>query len=245
MNKFLLLTFLAVLLISCKKSDLTPPTVSVATVNNEATEIINFSPGDTFVVRTTIEDNIALGQFKIDIHHDFDGHSHKSSTVRFAEIRIKDIEGTTYNLEETFVIPLDAASGTYHGTIRALDQEGNNSEPRIFYFNIVRPNQPTIVLNLPVSIAQGAVLQVDGMISSIDDADLKTVRIRARSTKTGNTLHNQTYTLSANTTLWNPFLDGNVSIQIPANEDEKIIFRLWVEDSNGNNTIFETEIIIV
>ena len=245
MKKYLLLVFFSAFLISCKKSDVTPPTVAVVTVNNEANEILDLSPGDTFVVRTAISDNEALGQFKIDNHHDFDGHSHKNNMVRYTEIRIKDIEGTSYNLEETFTIPLDAASGTYHGTIRALDAEGNTSEPRLFYFNVARPDQPTIVMDLPETIAPGAVLQVIGMISAIDDAELKAVRIRVRSPKTGNTLHTETYNLGPNTIVWNPFVDGNVSISIPADEDEKIIFRLWVEDSKGNNTIFEAEIIIV
>lgn len=245
MTRFLIFYFFALFLLSCKKSDLTPPTVAAVTVNSEFTEILNFFPGDSFVVRTNIEDNLELGQFKIDIHHDFDGHSHKNNTVRYAEIRIKNIEGTSYNLEETFVVPMDAATGTYHGTIRALDAEGNTSQPQLFYFNIARPNQPIINMDLPQTIALGSILQVNGTIASIDDADLKTVWIRVRSPKTGNTLHSQNYTMGANTTLWNPFVDGNVSIQIPAEEDEKIIFRIRVEDSKGNNTIFETEIIIV
>lgn len=245
MNKFLLLAFAAFFLIACKKSDLTPPTIASVSVNNEAVEIINFSPGDTFVVRTSIDDNLELGQFKIDIHHDFDGHSHKNSTIRFAEIRIKDIEGTTFNLEEIFVVPIDAATGTYHGTIRALDKEGNTSEPRLFYFNVVRDNQPTISMNLPETISAGAFLQANGIISSVGDAELKTVFIRIVSTKTGDELLDETFTLEANTTSWNPFEDGNVNVEIPANDDEKIIFRIRVEDSNGNNTIFETEITIV
>ena len=245
MKTLLTFSILLTLLISCKKSDLVPPTLTIATVNNEASTILNFSPGETFVVRTNISDNVALGQFKIDIHQDFDGHSHKNTTVRYAEIRISNITGTSFDLEETFTIPSDASSGVYHGTIRALDDEGNTSEPVIFYFNVVRENQPIVVMNLPQTIGSGTSLQVDGNLSSIDNADLKTVSIRVRSTKTGNTLHDENYILNENTTLWNPFIDGNVTIPIPADEDEKIIFRIRVEDSNGNNTIFETEIIIV
>jgi hypothetical protein len=237
--------FFGLVFASCNKSDLVPPTIEAVTVNNESGVVLEFQPGESFIIRSLINDNKALGQFKIDIHHDFDGHSHKSSTVRYAEIRIKDLSGLSYNLEESFTIPLDASSGTYHGTIQALDAEGNVSPPSLFYFNIVRNNQPTIVMDIPEQLPIGATLQVQGLISAQDEATLNTVRIRVRSTRTGNTIHNQTYNLAPGTTSWNPFIDGNVSIVIPQQENEKLIFRLWVEDSNGNNTIFETEIIIV
>lgn len=237
--------FLGLIIASCNKSDLVPPSIGAITVNNESGVVLEFQPGESFTIRSLIEDNKELGQFKIDIHQDFDGHSHKSSTVRYAEIRIKDISGLSYNLEESFTIPQDASSGTYHGTIQALDAEGNVSTPSVFYFNIVRNNQPSIVMNIPAQLPLGTTLQVQGLISAQNDATLNTVRIRIRSTKTGNTIHNQTYNLASGTTTWNPFVDGNVSIAVPQEENEKLIFRLWVEDSNGNNTIFETEIIIV
>lgn len=240
------LIFLSVLVMfSCRKSDLTPPTVSSVSVNNISGETLELSPGDSFTLRALIEDNEALGQFKIDIHDDFDGHSHKSSTERYAEIRIKDIDGTSYDLEEVFTIPENASSGTYHGTIQAIDAEGNVSQIALFYFDIVRPEQPVIVMDLPESIAVGSTLNVLGVITAQGEATLNTVRIRIRSTKTGNRIHNQTYTIPSGLTTWNTFVDGNITIAIPDEEDEKLIFRLWVEDSKGNNTIFETEIIIV
>ncbi len=231
---------------SCKKSDITPPTVSNITVNNTTNETIDLAPGDTFLVKALLTDNLELGQFKIDIHDDFDGHSHKSMMTKYAEIRIKSIDGISYNLEEMFVIPDTTASGIYHGTIQALDAEGNVSLPQVFYFNVVRDEQPTIAMNLPATISAGSVLNIDGLLSAVaSDAHLTRVDIRIRSTQTGNDLLKQTYNLSGAPTTWNPFSDGGVSITIPANEGQKLIFRIRVEDSNGNNTIFESEIIIV
>lgn len=241
---FALIIF-SLLFASCKKSDLTPPTVGEISVNNNTTDILEFQPGASFVIRTILEDNLALGQFKIDIHHDFDGHSHKSSTERYKEIRIKDIDGLTYNLEEEFTIPMDASSGTYHGSISALDAEGNVSEVRLFYFNIVRENQPTISMNLPQSVQQGSTFEVEGSISAASDTTLKTIKVRIVSTQTGNKIFEQTYNLPAATTTWNAATNGNISVSLPQEETEKLNFRIWVEDSNGNNTIFEAEIIIV
>jgi hypothetical protein len=243
------LLFLTMILsfFSCRKSDLELPTVANILVNNiAATETLDLNPGDTIWVKALLQDNNELGQFKIDIHQDFDGHSHKSTMTPYAEIRIKTIAGVNYDLEEMFVIPDTTASGIYHGTIQALDAEGNVSTPLVFYFNVVRSNQPIISMNLPATISAGAVLNVDGDLSAVgDNVHLTKVQIRIRSTKTGNNLLNQTYNLSGAPTTWNPFTNGNVSVDIPADENQKIIFRIRVEDSNGNNTIFESEIIIV
>lgn len=246
MIRFFSLLVLLTLLASCKKSDITPPTVSSITINDTSNETLDLAPGDTFVVKAFLSDNVELGQFKIDVHHDFDGHSHKSTMTRYAEIRINSISGLSYNLEETFIIPDTTASGIYHGTIQALDAEGNVSLPQLFYFNVIRPEQPTIAMNLPVSISAGSVLNIDGLLSAVaPDAHLTRVDVRVRSTQTGNDLLKQTFNLSGAPTTWNPFTNGNVSVTIPADENEKIFFRIRVEDSNGNNTIFETEIIIV
>jgi hypothetical protein len=241
------LILVAISLLACRKSDLVKPTVTNITVNNLSQDVVlDVNPGDTIIVRALLQDDTELGQFKIDIHHDFDGHSHKSTMTKYAEIRIKNISGMSYNMEETFIIPDTTASGIYHGTIQALDVEGNISTPQIFYFNVLRSNQPTIEMNLPETISVGSTLNIDGVLSAVGaSTHLSLVQIRIRSSKTGNTLLNQTYNLSGSPITWNPFTDGNVSLALPAEENEKIFFRIRVQDSNGNNTIFETEIIIV
>ncbi len=236
---------IAILLTACRKSDAIPPELAEISVNDIVDQDLVFQPGASFTVRTILTDDTELGQFKIDIHDDFDGHSHKTLTEKFKEIRIKNISGTQYQLEEQFTIPANASSGTYHGTIRVLDAEGNISEAGIFHFGIYRPEQPTISMNLPQSIASGSNLEVNGQIQAQSGASLKTVKIRVRSLQTGNNLIEQTYTIPPSTTTWNTWTDGNISVPIPASGTEKIFFRIWAEDSNGNNTIFETDIIIV
>lgn len=245
MRKSLLFLCLFTLVISCRKPDNSPPQIGAIQVNSITAEMIDVDPGDTLSVAAFIEDDIELAQFKIDIHHDFDGHSHKNLTTRYSEIRIKNISGTTYNISEDFIISDDASSGIYHGTIQVLDKEGNISEIKAFYFQVVRNNQPTIEMDLPESISSGSVLNVLGDLSAIGDATLSLVQIRIQSTKTGNDLLKQNYTPSGSPTTWNTYIDGNISVNIPVEENEKLIFRIRVEDSNGNNTIFETEIIIV
>jgi len=246
MNR-ILTALLMLTLVACRKSDILPPTVTGVSVNGENQEqILDVNPGDTLIIRAIIDDNTELGQFKIDIHHDFNGHSHKSTMTRYAEIRIKNISGLSYNLEEMFIVPDTTASGIYHGIIQSLDAEGNVSLPEVFYFNVVRPEQPTIAMNLPATISAGSVLNIDGLLSAVGaDVHLSLVQIRIRSSKTGDNLLNQNYDLSGAPTTWNPFANGNISVTIPADENEKIFFRIRVEDSNGNNTIFESEIIIV
>lgn len=238
-NVLVLFLFVAVIF-SCKKADSELPTISEIKVNGSASTVL-VSPGESINVAALISDNEELNQFKIDIHHDFDGHSHKSMTTRYAEIRIKDISGASYNLNENFSIPENASSGTYHGTIRAVDKEGNQSENRLFYFDVIRPEQPTINLTLPTSIEAGNNLNISGTVNG--NVFISQVFIKLVAENTGNSLYNQTFNLATSELLsWDPVSDGAVSINIPVGTSGKLKFRLRVEDINGNNTIFEQEI---
>lgn len=227
---------------SCKKADSELPEIKDVKLNNSV-EILNFSPGETFNVTALITDNEDLSQFKIDVHHDFDGHSHKSMTVRYAKIVIKDISGTTYQLNENFDLPDNASSGAYHGTITAVDKEGNQSLNKLFYFNVVRPEQPEITVAVPDNVAAGSTWNPVGSVNTA--VAISFVRVIVKSETTGNTLYNQLFTLAAQElTSWNFQSDGAVAINIPEGLTGKLDFRVRIEDVNGNNTIFEEELVV-
>ena len=227
---------------SCKKADSELPVISSVRVNNSS-ETVNVEPGESILVTALITDNEDLNQFKIDIHHDFDGHSHKTMTARYSEIRIVDISGSTHNLSETFIIPENTSSGAYHGTIRAVDKEGNQSENVLFYFNVVRSGQPVIAITAPQSVAAGTNFGISGTITGT--ANLSLIQIRAIAESTGNSLYTQSFNVaSAQSTTWDAEENANISIAVPENLTGKIKFRVRAEDINGNNTIFEKDIVV-
>lgn len=240
-NIFVLLG-VALLAFSCKKADSEKPTISDVKVNGSAS-IIDVSPGEAITVTAQISDNEELSQFKIDIHHDFDGHSHKIMTVRFSEIRIKDISEGTYSLSELFTIPANASSGAYHGTILAVDKEGNQSENSLFWFDIVRAEQPAINLNVPLTVNASESFGITGDITG--SVNLSAVYIKVTSESSGNSLYSQTFNIASSETMtWNPETDASISIAVPSGTTGNLKFRVRVEDIDGNNSIFEQQIVV-
>lgn len=239
---WLVLSLVSLAFFSCKKADSELPEIKNILVNG-VTQTLNFSPGESFVVTALISDNEELSQFKIDIHHDFDGHSHKSMTVRYSKIVIKDISGSSYQLSETFELPDNASSGIYHGTITAVDKEGNQSLNQLFYFNVVRAEQPEIVVTMPPSVSAGTTWNPEGVVNT--SVPISFVRVTVKAESTGNNLFNQTFNVaSQEISTWSFQTDGSVAVVIPAGLTGKLKFRVRVEDINGNNTIFEEEIVV-
>lgn len=242
MKKGVLIIAGIALLSACKKADIEAPVLSEIQINNSS-QSVQLHPGESFSVSGTVTDNKELNQFKIDIHHDFDGHSHKSMTTRYEEIRISDISGTSYSINESFTVPDNASSGTYHGTITSLDKEGNQSENKLFYFEVISPDQPVMNLTVPTSVTAGNDLVISGTITGT--VFLSQVFVKATSLSNGNTLINESYSIASSELMtWDAQTDGNLSILIPSGESGPVKIRIRAEDSNGNNTIFEQQIVV-
>jgi hypothetical protein len=94
--------------------------------------------GQTFVFKATFSDNMALGSFSIDIHHNFNHHSHstesetctmgdvKTAVNPFVYIKSFDIDQATgnYVAEIPIEVPLDVDEGDYHFRVSLTDHEG-------------------------------------------------------------------------------------------------------------------------
>lgn len=94
--------------------------------------------GETLVFRARFNDNAALGSFSLDVHDNFDHHSHsteveacdmgpvKESENPFSYIESFDIPGApkTYEAEVEIAIPADIDPGDYHFMIKVTDREG-------------------------------------------------------------------------------------------------------------------------
>ena len=95
--------------------------------------------GETFTFRATFTDNQELGAYSIDIHHNFDHHSHstevgdceldppKTPTDNvFLFIQSYTIPNglTTYEAEAEIDIPDDADTGDYDFFLAVTDKEG-------------------------------------------------------------------------------------------------------------------------
>ena len=95
--------------------------------------------GESFVFKARFTDNQELGAYSIDIHHNFDIHSHSNEEEEcepdppktptenvFLYIKSFTIPDglTTYDAEVTVEVPENADTGDYHFFIALTDKEG-------------------------------------------------------------------------------------------------------------------------
>jgi len=137
---FLFLTFILALS-ACKKEgeeiDTEYPTIDVTgTAFPQQCDVIK--RGEKFIFRAKLSDNIALGSVSIDVHHNFDHHSHSTevnecnlSAVKQPAkpfLLIKDFPlptgEKTYEVAQEVTVPADVDPGDYHFLIRLTDKTG-------------------------------------------------------------------------------------------------------------------------
>ncbi|GGZ39078.1 hypothetical protein GCM10007049_35520 [Echinicola pacifica] len=94
--------------------------------------------GEDFIFRARFSDNFQLGSFSLDIHHNFDHHTHstevndcdmmptKTPVNPFLLIESHAIPAgkTTYEAELSISVPEDIDPGDYHFLVKLTDHEG-------------------------------------------------------------------------------------------------------------------------
>lgn len=137
---FIIILFAAVFS-SCKEdedADQTTPTIDLTAVDAFPQQCDKLYRGETFTFIATFTDNEALGSYSLDIHNNFDHHSHTTEVEEctpgpdqtpinpFLLIDGYEIPGEpqafTTHLEIT--IPEDVDPGDYHFMIRVVDVNG-------------------------------------------------------------------------------------------------------------------------
>jgi len=94
--------------------------------------------GEKFTFRAQLYDNAQLGSVSVDIHHNFDHHSHstevgscgldpkKTPVKPFLLIQSYAIPAglKSYEVQQEITVPADVDPGDYHFMIRLTDKEG-------------------------------------------------------------------------------------------------------------------------
>lgn len=101
--------------------------------------------GETYNFRAKVTDNKALASYSIDVHHNFDHHTHddqitecslgdiKQAINPFIFIKNYAIEerGTNYEINISITIPNDIDTGDYHCAFSVTDQTGWQSRTSV------------------------------------------------------------------------------------------------------------------
>lgn len=127
---------------SCSKDDATVdteyPVIDNAAASAFPKQCSTVKRGEKFVFRARLTDNVALGSVSIDIHHNFDQHTHSTEvqtcTMDAVKTPVKPFlliqsypipEGAKiYEVQQEITVPADVDPGDYHFMIRLTDKEG-------------------------------------------------------------------------------------------------------------------------
>lgn len=172
----------SVFISSCKKDTPDSEAPAITAVEEPAMNDTLFT-GNELHVEASISDNEELSQLKIDIHAAEDGHNHGKvdASAYWETVVIIDLSGASTSIHEHIDIPTDAASGTYHVILTAVDKAGNQSEiveRDIFIQNAGDQVSPIVTITSPsqndtISLSTG--INVSAILTDnigLEDADL-------------------------------------------------------------------------
>ncbi|TNE81958.1 MAG: DUF4625 domain-containing protein [Bacteroidetes bacterium] len=184
-------TFILLGLASCSddkpEQDLIRPTI---TWLNTLPDSLN--GGNALELELGLADDEALSQLKIEIHDNFDNHTHrKGGVLPFAWDSIINLQGLSQVVNLSIPVPADIAAGNYDVLVQAIDQAGNEAAPEvksIYLTNAIDSELPQIqnVVWTPAEVAgeitlsgANASLKLDATLSdnlALDGAELTVTR---------------------------------------------------------------------
>lgn len=192
---------------ACNKTDEEAPVVAEIRVNGSlAGDHVHIDAGAPVEISVRVTDNEALGQLKIDIHADDDGHSHDghshgsgSAEGQWEELDIINLEGTDQTVVRTYTVP-NTVRGEWHLGVRVLDEAGNESPERIVELDIDNDIIPLITVesvngqspNDEVEVEAGDMIVFVGTVT--DNAGLDEVHIEVK-LEDGTVVYDEEYEL--------------------------------------------------
>lgn len=127
---------------ACKKDnqeaiDTEYPVINVTGTTAFPKQCSTVKRGEKFLFRAQLSDNSKLGSVSVDIHHNFDHHTHSTEVESCAMDAIKTPvkpflfiqsysipESKSYEVKQEITVPSDIDAGDYHFMIRLTDKEG-------------------------------------------------------------------------------------------------------------------------
>jgi len=130
------------LALSCGKDndtvDTVYPSIDISSSGTFPVQCSTIRRGESFVFKASFSDNVALGSYGLDIHHNFDHHTHSTEVEEcdmgpvkdpenpFVLIKSVDIPDSPkrYDAAMEIEVPADIDPGDYHFMIRVTDKAG-------------------------------------------------------------------------------------------------------------------------
>lgn len=142
--KFLTIILLSVsglFIVSCstdEETDTLKPEINMETVDAFPKPCDTIYKGESFTFRAEFTDNVELGSFNLELHQNFDHHTHGShqeicpvhpekepvNPFHFNRNYEIPLGSAAYNAEVSIDIPDDVDAGDYHFMVKVTDIEG-------------------------------------------------------------------------------------------------------------------------
>ncbi|WP_335967085.1 DUF4625 domain-containing protein [Galbibacter sp. PAP.153] len=148
--KYLMLFLVPVVLFSCSSDDSADkdeekPEITVKYNDGFPQACAELARGETYHFKAMVTDNIELASYSVDIHNNFDHHTHDDQGAQCELDPVKEsvnpmifmenhsIEGslTSYEIDMEISIPEDVDVGDYHCQYSVTDQTGWQSRTSI------------------------------------------------------------------------------------------------------------------
>ncbi len=120
----------------------------------EEPSVFQITGGEVLTFDIVFTDDVALSQFKVDIHNNFDCHGHgggsapniavpsvNNVTTDWTVLDIGNLSGQSEQVRNTLEVPSNVTAGNYHFHIQAVDEAGNDSP--FSNFNSIKVTNPT------------------------------------------------------------------------------------------------------
>lgn len=195
-SAFVALVFVSILFSACRQDedhDTEAPVIEIRYIIPEETQaevceingvMVLAIPVDSSIqIGVRFTDDKALGSIKVDIHNNFDCHTHRSGNVIWEVLDIRELEGTQVDLDLHYATPENVRPGNYHLEIMCIDAVGQEAIPHYFDLVVYDPvdTEPPVieVLNPPVGAEhpRTELLEVSGTITDNIDMGLGEVEI--------------------------------------------------------------------
>ncbi|RKO68906.1 DUF4625 domain-containing protein [Sphingobacterium puteale] len=142
LKPYALMALMLAFTIACKKDkeniDTEKPTIDLSAATAFPKQCSPIKRGSSFTFHAKLSDNVALGSYSIDVHHNFDHHSHsteveectlepvKKPVKPFVLVKSVNIPGhpQQYDAQLQIDVPADIDPGNYHFMIQVTDQSG-------------------------------------------------------------------------------------------------------------------------
>ncbi|WP_246296568.1 DUF4625 domain-containing protein [Winogradskyella vidalii] len=150
LSKYVSFLFFTILVTSCSSDDSSDideqrPTITINYDGGFPQACEQLVKGETYIFRAQVSDNQALASYSLDLHHNFDHHTHDDQDVYCETDPIKvavnplmyienfNIEDglTTYEINIEITIPNDVDTGDYHCAYSVTDETGWQSRTSV------------------------------------------------------------------------------------------------------------------